>query len=218
MSKLSNKELQALRQEYLMEELDESHINPDPIQQFNYWLSEALQAEIPEPNAMVLSTVNLENRPTGRVVLLKGVESGNFIFFTNYESQKGKEMEQHPFAALTFNWLMLQRQIRIEGRIEKISPEDSTAYFQSRPKGSQIGAWASNQSSIIPSRQPLEEKVAKLQEEYKNADILPRPPHWGGYQLIPDKIEFWQGRASRLHDRFQFSKTQSTWTYYRLAP
>lgn len=211
--------LAELRRDYQMETLDEKSVDKNPIKQFEYWFEEALKSEILEPNAMVLSTVGQGGRPSARVVLLKGIESDGFVFFTNYQSQKGQELIANPFAALTFNWLDLQRQVRIGGTVQKLTEEASTAYFQSRPKSSQIGAWASMQSSPIPSREILEEKVAALEAQYQTADVLPKPPFWGGFILWPEQIEFWQGRASRLHDRIVYNQTETgKWQIQRLSP
>jgi pyridoxamine 5'-phosphate oxidase len=207
-----------LRRNYALKSLAESDVLPDPIAQFNVWFQEAIDSQILEPNAMTLATASAEGRPSARIVLLKGIDKEGFVFFTNYESRKGQEMAQNPQAALLFNWLELERQVRIEGRIEKISTEDSLVYFQSRPKGSQIGAWASPQSQVIERREQLTERVEALVREYADAAVLPLPPFWGGYRLAPDQIEFWQGRESRLHDRIQFVKTGEGWTLARLAP
>lgn len=208
-----------LRKEYTAHTLDQSDVDPDPLKQFKMWMKEAIDCKIPEPNATILATVNEKKRPAARVVLLKGVEEGGFVFYTNYHSDKAREMDAHPFAALTFNWLELQRQVRIEGRVEKVSEEVSTQYFQSRPRGSQIGAWASPQSAVIKSRKTLEENVIRLQKKYDGQKVLPKPPHWGGYVLKPDMLEFWQGRPSRLHDRVRYQSNQDGgWSIKRLAP
>lgn len=201
-----------------MAALDETAVSPDPIQQFRVWLKEALEAQLPEPNAMILSTVDARQRPSARVVLLKGVESDQFIFFTNYDSRKGRDLGQNPYAALTFNWLELQRQVRIEGKIEQLDEAASTDYFQSRPRGSQIGAWASDQSRTVDSRQTLEKRYAELEEKYEHLELLPKPPYWGGYCLTVDQIEFWQGRMSRLHDRLLFDRQNGDWHLSRLYP
>lgn len=211
-------DLQRLREDYTRSELTEDNVAADPIRQFETWFEQATEARLPEPNAMVLATVNAAGRPAARVVLLKEVEDGAFVFYTNYHSDKGRELQQNPVAALVFNWLELQRQVRIEGRVEKLDPAQSTAYFQSRPKGSQIGAWASPQSRVIPDREVLEQKAEELQSAYAGQDKLPRPEHWGGFRLIPDRIEFWQGRSSRLHDRLNFRREGTAWKIERLAP
>lgn len=214
-----NKKIQDLREDYRNGTLDESDIVKNPLKQFDNWFKEALKSEILEPNAMTLATCNKTGRPAARIVLLKGFDENGFIFYTNYNSQKGKELSGTPFAALVFNWLDLQRQIRIEGKVEKLNAEQSTTYFHRRPKGSQIGAWASPQSQVISHRNILEENVKQLKQQYANQENLPRPDHWGGFRVIPDKIEFWQGRSSRLHDRIRYTlQTNGDWKIERLAP
>jgi len=212
------KSLQELREDYRKGTLLKHEVASDPIEQFRQWFDEATQAQIPEPNAMILATSTSDGRPSARVVLLKGVEDHHFVFYTNYESQKGQELAQNPYAALVFNWLALERQIRISGKCIKISEEDSTAYFQSRPKGSQIGAWTSPQSQVIDTRTVLDDKKTALDNEYEHTEVLPRPPHWGGYGVIPEEIEFWQGRSNRLHDRIRYRKEGGNWIIERLAP
>jgi pyridoxamine 5'-phosphate oxidase len=195
-----------LREDYRLKSLDFTDVSAHPFPQFETWFQEALAAQILEPNAMVLATV-ADGKPSARVVLLKGLNTEGFVFFTNYTSRKGMELAENPHAALCFNWLDLQRQVRIEGIIEKISEADSDAYFNSRPFGSRIGAWASPQSQIIPT------------QKYENTEGVPRPSHWGGYVLKPHLIEFWQGRSSRLHDRICYQKNeQGEWIMVRLAP
>ncbi|MEL6922623.1 MAG: pyridoxamine 5'-phosphate oxidase [Bacteroidota bacterium] len=215
---LNNKDIHALREDYQRSTLELEHVDRNPIVQFDQWFQEARNSELPEPNAMVLASATLDGRPSARVVLLKGFSESGFAFYTNYESQKGKELLENPYAALVFNWLELERQIRIEGRVEKMSVADSEAYFQSRPKGSQIGAWASPQSSVIKDRQLLEDNVRELKNKYEHQDQLPRPPHWGGFVVVPDVIEFWQGRSSRLHDRIVYRLIDEEWKRMRLAP
>ena len=212
--------IQHLRRDYSAESLDIDEVEKHPIAQFRAWFAEALSAELPEPNAMILATINANHSPAARVVLLKGFDENGFTFYTNYNSRKGQELEQHPEAALVFNWLELQRQVRIEGAVERLSAEESTAYFQSRPKGSQIGAWASPQSEVIPDRSILQENVDALRDKYADHDMLPRPDHWGGYLVRPRMVEFWQGRPSRLHDRirYQWSSSHQAWHIDRLAP
>jgi pyridoxamine 5'-phosphate oxidase len=215
-----------LRQDYLLESLDVSDVLANPFLQFEKWFNEALKSEILEPNAMTLATVSSEGKPSARVVLLKGVEFHNpelqsegFVFYTNYNSKKGQDMAQNPHAALCFNWLDLQRQIRIEGIVSKVSDDISTEYFNSRPKSSRIGAWSSPQSQIVENRAFLEEKYKELSEKYENTEGVPRPKYWGGYIVKPTMIEFWQGRSSRLHDRIVYEKTESgAWKIERLAP
>jgi pyridoxamine 5'-phosphate oxidase len=189
----------------------------NPIEQFNKWFEEALNAKTAEPNAMHLATISGEGRPTARIVLLKGLDTG-FCFYTNYTSKKGQELLKTPFAALTFFWVELERQVRIEGKVEKMSEAESDAYFNSRPEGSRVGAWVSDQSKVIQNRELLEQKQSFFEEKF-NDKIIERPPHWGGFRVIPDKIEFWQGRPSRLHDRLCFILQEDrTWAMERLQP
>lgn len=207
-----------IRKNYSKQALSEESVSQDPIDQFNIWLEEALQAEVEEPTAMVLSTVNGEGKPSARVVLLKDVSAEGLSFYTNYDSRKGRELHENPFAAATFFWPALERQVRVEGKVVKVAPEVSDAYFHSRPKGSQIGAWASPQSEVIQSREVIEEKDKALTAQYATNELIPRPPHWGGYQLQPERIEFWQGRPNRLHDRIVFKQQGENWLIRRLAP
>lgn len=208
--------ISAIRKDYALKTLEISNINENPFEQFHIWLQEAIKSEALEVNAMTLSTLGLDGFPNGRIVLLKGIDSG-FVFFTNYESQKGKELENSPKASLTFFWPELERQVRVNGLVEKISSEESDEYFFSRPLGSQIGAWASPQSKKISSRELLEQMKLDVEKEFSNKPIH-RPPHWGGFRLIPNKIEFWQGRPSRLHDRLIFELNNESWEISRLAP
>src|SRR5687768_6992354 len=211
-------DLATLRNEYSKARLDEASISSNPIEQFNAWFKEAIDAKIPEPTAMNLATVN-GGRPASRIVLLKGVENGMFVFYTNYQSRKGKELDENPACSLTFFWPELERQIRIEGVASRIDAKRSDEYFQSRPRGSQVGAWASPQSSVIKERSILEERAKQIEEKYKDAEKLPRPNQWGGFEVDPILIEFWQGRPSRLHDRILFTKADDGgWKVNRLAP
>lgn len=205
-----------LRNEYAREELDEKSVDTDPIRQFQAWMEEALAAKLPEPTAMTLATVNGRGRPSARIVLLKGVDARGFVFFTNYQSRKGKELAANPLAALTFLWKELERQVRIEGQAERVSAEDSQAYYATRPLGSRIGAWASPQSDAIESRAWLEQRWENLAREH--GENPPLPPNWGGYRILPDYFEFWQGRRSRLHDRIAYARAGERWKIARLAP
>jgi pyridoxamine 5'-phosphate oxidase len=206
-----------LRKEYTLKTLDESDVHPDPLAQFNRWFEEATQSGLLEPSAMNLATVGATGRPSSRIVLLKGMDHG-FLFFTNYESRKGEELLANPFAALTFHWTELERQVRIEGRAERVEATLSSEYFASRPKLSQLGAIASPQSRPIANRQLLETEMAKLAQRHE-ANEPARPEHWGGYRLLPDYLEFWQGRRSRLHDRIVYSASpEGGWAITRLAP
>lgn len=211
-------DISTLRKNYAREALSESDVLPSPFAQFDRWFQEALEAQLTEPNAMTLATATRDGRPSARTVLLKGVDQEGFVFFTNYESRKGQELADNPQAALLFTWLELERQVRIEGLIERISAEASEAYFQSRPKGSQIGAWVSPQSRVITDRSVLEAKQQALETEYAEIEVLPRPVFWGGYRLLPDTLEFWQGRPSRLHDRILYRRFAGSWKIERLAP
>lgn len=213
------KSVSDLRQSYIGKPLLRKNLDHDVYTQFDNWFSEAVEAGIPEPNAMTLATVNRAVRPTARIVLFKGLSSrGGFSFYTNYNSEKGNDLHANPFAALLFSWIPIARQIRIEGRVTKLSREESEAYFQSRPRGSQIGAWASNQSEVISNREDLIQKHRAFEEQFSDQEVIPTPGHWGGFELIPDRIEFWQGNENRLHDRFVYEKKDSDWLIERLAP
>ena len=217
MKEISSK-LAALREDYTSHTLDESGTENDPIKQFSIWFEETLLAMVPEPNAMVLATVQSSGKPAARVVLLKGLSVEGFEFFTNYESAKGLDMAENPFVSVVFNWLPLQRQVRIEGKIKKLSEASNDNYFSQRPYMSQLGAIASPQSRKVPNRKFLEEKFEELKEKYPEGTEVPRPIAWGGYVIVPYKIEFWQGRRSRLHDRIVYSKDNNDWVKERLAP
>lgn len=207
-----------IRSEYKLLSLDESDVNKDPISQFGIWWDAAISSKIDEVNAMTLATVSSNGDPSARIVLLKGYNEKGFIFFTNYESDKAIDLLHHPKASLLFFWKELQRQVRIEGIAEKVSDEESNSYFDSRPEGSRIGAWASPQSRTVKSRAELETKFLDYQQQFKEKNI-PRPPHWGGYRIKPHLIEFWQGRPNRLHDRIQYTlQNNGDWKIERLAP
>ncbi len=209
------KDLSDFRENYRMAALNESDVPRDPLLLFNDWLDQAIAAGLPEPNAMTLATIDLDAMPSARVVLLKEVSKSGFVFYTNYDSDKGIELSKNPNASLVFLWLELQRQVRVVGKVSKVDPETSDAYFAVRPRGSQIGAWVSPQSRPIPNREVLEREYEAMLKDDKP---LKRPPHWGGYRLIPDRVEFWQGRESRLHDRLLFVKHKGGWKIHRLAP
>jgi pyridoxamine 5'-phosphate oxidase len=210
--------LSGLRREYSNTPLAERDVDSDPFRQFDRWFDQALRAEMVEPNAMALATSTPDGRPSARIVLLKGVDPRGFVFFTDYRSRKGAELEANPRASLCLWWDALHRQVRIEGTVERVSAEESASYFRSRPHGSQIGAWASHQSSRLQGRDPLEREVARLAAKYPDGSEVPLPPHWGGFRLAPTVIEFWQGRANRLHDRLAYVHDGSAWTIERLSP
>lgn len=209
--------LSDIRKEYTLKSLDSNDVSFDPLNQFRVWMDEAIDSEIPEVNAMCLSTIGLNGFPNARILLLKEMDHG-FVFFTNYESEKGKEIEANPKASLTFFWPELERQVRIMGQIEKVSEKESNDYFHSRPIGSQIGAWASPQSATIADRNELNSRLEEIEKRF-STEPLTRPDFWGGYRLLPNKIEFWQGRPSRLHDRICYEKlSDASWMISRLAP
>jgi pyridoxamine 5'-phosphate oxidase len=205
------------RREYQRAQLDESTVSQDPFREFAQWMEEAVKAKVVEPEAMSLATASTEGAPSARMVLLRGFDERGFVFFTDYRSQKGVELERNPRAALVFHWPELERQIRITGTVSPTSREESEAYFRTRPRGSRIGAWASHQSQVITSRRQLDERVAEMETRY-SGDEIPLPPYWGGYRLTPTSIEFWQGRASRLHDRLRYAHDGERWRIERLSP
>ena len=205
-----------LRKSYERAELSEDASHADPLQQFDQWLQEAIKGELPEPNAMTVATVASDLRPSTRVVLIKGYDERGIVWYTNYDSRKGRELAGNPWAALQFHWVELERVVRIEGLVERVSAEESDAYYKSRPLDSRIGAWASPQSQVIPSRATLVANAAKFGAQFMLQP--PRPPHWGGFRLRPDRWEFWQGRKSRLHDRLRYTLADGDWVRERLAP
>jgi pyridoxamine 5'-phosphate oxidase len=205
-----------LRKSYERAELDETASRSDPLEQFGLWFQQALDGQLPEPNAMTLATVGPDQRPSTRIVLIKGFDARGLVWYTNYDSRKGRELAGHPWAALQFHWVELERVVRIEGRVERTSEAESDAYFQSRPLDSRLGAWASPQSEVIGSRAVLVANAAKAAARF--ALSPPRPPHWGGFRLVPDSWEFWQGRKSRLHDRLRYRQADGGWRRERLAP
>jgi pyridoxamine 5'-phosphate oxidase len=210
-------DIASLRKEYKREELTEGSVAPNPFEQFRHWLDEACSADVPEPTAMTLATADEHGVPSARTVLLKGFDETGFVWYTNYASEKGRCLEQNPVAALLFFWPDLERQIRIAGRVERVSREESEAYFHSRPRESQLGAWASQQSAVVASRDDLDASFAAVQQQFAEG-VIPLPPTWGGYRLSPSTIEFWQGRPSRMHDRIRYRKDGEQWVTERLAP
>jgi pyridoxamine 5'-phosphate oxidase len=214
----AREDLRALRVSYGLGELDESSVAPDPFVQFRVWLEAALSDKsFVEPNAMTLATLGLDGRPSARTVLLRECDERGLTFFTNYDSRKGRELEAHPFATLVFWWGALQRQIRVDGAVERVEAADSDAYFAQRPRGHQLGAWASHQSVIVPSRAYLESKVSEQEERFAGREV-DRPPYWGGFRILPDAFEFWQGRADRVHDRIRYEREERGWKIARLSP
>ncbi|MBV6625029.1 MAG: pyridoxamine 5'-phosphate oxidase [Rivularia sp. (in: Bacteria)] len=213
-----DKNIADLRQDYTLEGLSETEVNSNPFIQFKEWFDRAVSADILEPNAMTVSTTTPEGKPSARMVLLKDFDERGFVFYTNYNSQKAQELAENPQAVLVFWWAELQRQVRISGRVEKVSETESDKYFYSRPLKSRLGAWVSNQSEVIKSREVLEKQLEELQQKYQDREV-PRPPHWGGIRVIPTEIEFWQGRSSRLHDRLVYRRNyDGAWKIERLSP
>lgn len=210
-------DLAALRESYTRAGLTEAEAELDPFALFSRWFEEAVTARVPEPNAMTLATVGEGGQPSARIVLLKELDAEGFVFYTNYESRKGRDLAAFPHAALVFWWVALERQIRVEGAAERVSAEVSDAYFAARPRGSQLGAWASEQSRRVENREALAARLAELEAQFANREV-PRPPHWGGYRVRPTRLEFWQGRPSRLHDRLVYIREEDTWRRERLAP
>lgn len=206
-----------LRRDYSLAGLTEKDLAKDPFRQFEKWFQEAEGAKIPEPNAMIMSSVGADGRPSGRTVLLKGFDGRGFVFYSNYESRKGRELEGNPHASLVFPWIVLERQVIVEGQVIKVPREESEAYFHSRPRASQLGAWISQQSRVISGRGVLEDSYKELEKKYAGQEV-PLPAHWGGWRLAPTSVEFWQGRRSRLHDRLRYRKLGDSWVVERLAP
>ncbi len=206
-----------LRKDYALAGLTEKDLARDPFRQFDKWFQEAEAAKLTEPNAMILATVGRDGRPAARTVLLKGVDGRGFVFYTNYDSRKGRELDANPRATLLFPWLALERQVTVEGSVTRLTREESEAYFHSRPQASQLGAWASPQSTVIAGRKTLEDAYKAVEKKYAGAPI-PLPPHWGGFRVAPETVEFWQGRRSRLHDRLRYQRNKDGWSVERLAP
>lgn len=213
-----NRSVADLRQNYTLAGLSEADADPNPFKQFKTWFEQAVETQLPEPNAMAIATTTPDGKPSVRMVLLKDFDERGFVFYTNYESIKGQQLQENPWAALVFWWTQLERQVRIEGKVEKVSPQESDAYFQSRPRDSQLGAWVSNQSQVIDSRELLEVRLEELKQKYASKEV-PRPPNWGGFRVIPSAIEFWQGRPNRLHDRLHYRLVEDgSWVRERLSP
>ena len=210
-------DIAALRRDYAMAALREAEAHADPVRQFESWFADAVAAQVPEPNAMTLATATRDGVPAARIVLLKGVDGQGFVFYTDYRSRKGAELTENPLAALVFLWKEIERQVRISGSVSRVTPAESEAYYRSRPLGSRLGAWASHQSAVIASRDELEDRLRDVTARFVDGDV-PLPPHWGGFRVVPDEIEFWQGRENRLHDRLRYERTQSGWTISRLSP
>lgn len=213
---LESKDLSKLRKQYSKSSLSVSSVSKDPFKQFDKWMLEMLRSGFYEPNAMTLATASKQGKPSVRVVLLKGIDNNGFLFFTNYKSKKGKEIEENPYGSLLFYWDKLERQVRIDGKIEKVTKEESESYFKTRPYKSRLGAWASKQSTVIESRSVIVKEFLKFMVKFRNH--VPLPDYWGGYRLVPESFEFWQGRPNRLHDRINYTKTKKQWKIERLSP
>ena len=212
-------DLSGLRREYETQGLSRADLHHDPIEQFATWFSTAVNSELPDANAISLATATPDGKPSARIVLLKGFDQRGFVFFTNYHSRKGRELDSNPQAGFSVYWAQLQRQICVTGRVEKTSRDESRTYFQGRPRGSKLGAWVSHQSEVIDARRILDARLAEMTERFAGQDDIELPPHWGGYRIVPATIEFWQGRANRLHDRFRYTRqSDDSWTIERLAP
>jgi pyridoxamine 5'-phosphate oxidase len=213
---MTDKEIKAIRREYTKSSLTVKNVNKNPFKQFEKWFDEVLKSGFLEPNAMTVATASKEGKPTARILLLKGFDESGFMFYTNYKSRKGRDLEENPYASLLFFWDKLERQVRIEGKVQKLTKEESEAYFNTRPYKSRVGAWASPQSSVIEDRNVIVKDFLKYMLKFKTH--VPLPPVWGGYRLIPDLFEYWQGRPNRLHDRIRYRKIKSEWKIERLAP
>jgi pyridoxamine 5'-phosphate oxidase len=210
--------INSVRRDFTKQSLEESNVDSNPFKQFAKWMDEAVKSDLLDPYAMCISTASKKGVPSSRILYLRDIIDDTFVFYTNYNSSKGMEMSENPFASANFHWGELERQVNITGSIQKVEESVSDAYYKSRPKSSKIGAWASYQSKVLNNRSDLEDRIVELTKKYENTEDVPRPPHWGGYQLIPTKIEFWQGRPSRLHDRIVFYWEENSWTIKRLNP
>ena len=209
--------LAELRREYALAALQEDAVHADPIRQFEAWFADAVAAQIPEPNAMTLATASRDGVPSGRIVLLKGIDAGGFVFYTDYRSRKAAELTENPLAALVFLWKEIERQVRVTGAVSRVTAAEAEAYYRSRPIGSRLGAWASQQSAVIAGRDELEARLRDVTARFADGDV-PLPPHWGGFRIVPDEFEFWQGRPNRLHDRLRYERTSDGWAVSRLSP
>jgi pyridoxamine 5'-phosphate oxidase len=210
-------DIAALRRDYALSSLSESDVDADPIRQFDRWFADAVSARVLEPNAMTLATATRDGVPSARIVLLKGVDARGFVFYTDYRSRKGAELAENPLAALTFLWKEIERQVRVSGAVSRTSESESEAYYRTRPVGSRLGAWASQQSAVIANRTELEQRLRDVERRFPNDDV-PLPPHWGGFRVVPEEIEFWQGRTNRLHDRLRYRREGDAWSISRLSP